>query len=115
MPHLQTARPELAQAIAAHFDELTGVLAPGLGELCRRRVVEVLDGVDSPPLAELTGVERDCLVLAEQFIHSAQWVTDEQVAAVARHLEPGPVVALIALISLVERTERLERFLAGLA
>jgi hypothetical protein len=114
---VRAARPDLARAIDEHYAELVGALDPAIAELCRRHVVRLLDGGD-PPLgadAGLTGRERACLALAEQFVFSAQWVTDGHVAAVTEHLEPGQVLALIALVSLVERTERLERFLGSAA
>ena len=109
---LRATRPDLASAIDQHYAELVGALDPSIAELCRRHVVRLLDGSPAQEAdGRLTGRERACLGLAEQFVFSAQWVTDEQVAAVAEHLEPGQLLALVALVSLVERTERLERFL----
>jgi hypothetical protein len=114
---VRAARPDLATAIDEHYAELVGALDPAIAELCRRHVVRLLDGGDAPPQADagLTGRERACLALAEQFVFSAQWVSDEHVSAVTEYMEPGQVLALVALVSLVERTERLERFLGSAA
>jgi hypothetical protein len=108
-------RPELADATSSHYADLAAIAGLDLVERCRARVQALVAG--TPEAAPAGGGDTDavqaCLTLTDQFLHSAQWVSDAQLEAVRIHLEPGQVFALVVAISLAERWYRLTAFLAG--
>ena len=110
---LERVRPELVTAANAHYDDLAAIVGPELLGACRQRVRAVLAGETAFP-DPADDAERACLAYAEQFVHSAQWVTDEHVDALRRHLTAEQVFALTVGISLAERMDRLTGLLAGL-
>lgn len=110
---LERARPELVTAANAHYDDLAAIVGPELLGACRRRVRAVIAGETAFPDAA-DDTQRACLAYTEQFVHSAQWVTDDHVDALRRHLSPEQVFALTVGISLAERMDRLTGLLAGL-
>jgi hypothetical protein len=117
-PRLGARRPEVLAAAGAHYAALAQQLDQDRLALCARLVSSLVAG-DSDPVrgwrsGGFDGPTKAWLAFTEQFLYSAQSVTDEQVAALAAELTPAQVVALTAAVSLLERTQRLERFLREL-
>src|SRR5215207_8613085 len=129
--------PALAAAISSYQAFLDSVVEPGLVELCRLRVAQIVDGTDEPPpradgvgsivsddqLRELAdwstsdqfdATEKACLQLAEYFCYNAQSVTDEHVAHVSARLAAEQVLALTTSLWLADASARLANFLDSL-
>jgi len=107
-------RPALANAVARHYSDLVAIAGEELVELCRVRVKAVLFGAETDPIQEgETDVQSACLSFTDQFIVSAQWISDEHVGRLRRHLAPDQVFALVVATSLAERWYRLTGLLAG--
>ena len=126
---LRAIRPELVDAVAENYSTLARMVDPACLELCRLRIAQILGdedqlavvppGIDRTQLSELAGwrssaafdrKERACLEFAEQFLYSADAVTDEQVDAVAEFFPPDQVWALTNAIAVVERFGRLAAY-----
>ena len=105
-------RPALSAAIDAEYGTVADIVGRDLLDLCRERVLATLAGAGPADDGGLTDLERACLAFTEQFCHSAPGVTDEQVAALSVHLDPGRVFALAVGVSVVERGERMSGLLA---
>ena len=94
-------RPQLFADYRAFEDAVFGGLEPRLVELCRARVAYLLGAQDSS-IEATSDCERVCLRLADKFVLDPHGVTDRDVAAVAAHLEPPAVVALIEALALLD-------------
>lgn len=106
-------RPELVEATSSHYEQLAAIAGVDLVERCRERVHALVRGTTDAAKTTDNDATQACLNLTDQFCLSAQWVTDPEIEAVRRHLEPGQVFALVVAISLAERWYRLTAFLAG--
>jgi hypothetical protein len=107
-------RPGLAEAVESHYADLAAIAGPELVEMCRAHVMAVVDGMPAAgPPDDVPAEAAACLAFTEQFCHSAQFVTDEQVEELSRFLEPGKAFALVVAVSLAERWYRLVGMLSG--
>jgi hypothetical protein len=123
-------RPGLVDAVGENYSTLATMVDPICLELCRMRIAQILNdeaqlqtvapGITQAQVDELarwrtSGAfgrkEKACLEFAEQFLYSADAVTDEQVDAVAEFFPPEQVWALTNAIAVSERFGRLAAFL----
>jgi hypothetical protein len=113
---LAAHRPGLAATVDSHYADLAAIAGPELVEICRTRIRALVEGAESSTAPEGLPAEvaAACLAFTEQFCHSAQFVTDEQVDELSRHLDPGRAFALAVAVSLSERWYRLAGMLSGL-
>ena len=97
-------RPQLFADYRA-FEEAVwrdGQLGPRLLELCRARVAQILGDGTAEDVAALTECERACLRLTDKFVLDPHGVGDADAAAVAKHLSPAAMVALIEALALFD-------------
>lgn len=132
-------RPELYADFTPFADAVwrDRLVDPVLLELCRLRVAQVLGcaaearrrtpaalaaGFDEAQAAALAGwvrsevfspVQRACLRLAEGFVLDPHGVSDADAAAVAAHLPPAEMVALIEALAIFDGFTRF-RLILGL-
>src|SRR5690349_9599617 len=92
-------RPELSADHRAFEDAVCGALDPRLVALCRARVAYLLGGRDTA-IEPTSDCERACLKLADKFVFDPHGVTEADVAAVAAHLSPSALVALVEALAL---------------
>ncbi|MEO8604331.1 MAG: carboxymuconolactone decarboxylase family protein [bacterium] len=121
-------RPQLFADYQAFADRLwtDRAVDPRVLELCRLRVAQILGctselrrrspgseaaGVDESRLAELadwprsahfSAAERACLRFAEGFALDPHGLSDDDAAAVAAHLTPAEMVALVEALALFD-------------
>jgi alkylhydroperoxidase family enzyme len=136
--HVRDRLPELAAAIGAYRELLSTLVSPALVELCGLRIAQIVDGSPAAPspsaatraagladrqLQDLAGwrdsdqfdaTQKAALELAEYLCYSAQSVTDEHVADVARHLSAEQVIGLTTALWLADGTARLANFVNSL-
>ena len=112
---LAVRRPDLPDAVDAHYAAAAAVLGPRLTELTRERVAALVAGAEPAIDGRLPEVARAVLAFADQFFHSPHWVTDEHVDALLAELEPGQAFAVAVVASLSERWMRMTRMLAAFA
>lgn len=94
-------RSQLFADYRAFEDAVCSVLQPRIVELCRARVGYLL-GAQDTSIEPTNDSERACLKLADKFVLDPHGVTDRDVAAVAAHLEPAAVVALVEALALLD-------------
>ena len=94
-------RPQLFVDYRAFEDAVCGALDPRLIELCRARVAYLLGG-QAPAIEAETDCERACLRLTDKFVLDPHGVDDADTAAVAAHLPPPAMVALIEALALFD-------------
>jgi hypothetical protein len=98
---------------AAEIDKLEGILddtnlSPELLALCGAYFHAALRGDDWCAPDSPTELESACLDVCEQFMVSVPGVTDEQIAALNRHLGADDVYNLMSAIYLIEMSKRLD-------
>ena len=118
MESIRKLRPELAGAFEQFRDFAPSKVEPAILELCRLRIIQIQDGQQDPPwqttatraagitdaqlrdLArwsesdQFNEAEKACLTVGEYFCYTAQAITDEHVAEVAKHLSAEQVLTL---------------------
>ena len=112
---LQQHHPEALQELdhlAASLDASS--IDPELMELCRAFFASSLRGDAFSPNRELSELETDCLAMCEQFMVSVSTMSEEQVAALARHLGADDLYVLMYAVYLLEMSERLNLMLKGM-
>ena len=111
---LQAHHPEALQELdrLANTLDNTGLEA-SLLDLCQSFFAATLRGDTWSPGRELSELESDCLAVCEQFSVSVSSMSDEQLAALARHMSPDQLYNLMYAIYLVEMSERLNLTLKG--
>ncbi len=126
---MRALRPGLVDAVADNYSMLETMVDSTCVELCRLRIAQILEDndqlrsgnarVSAEQRKELanwrtsslfTRKERACLEFAEQFLYSAESVTDEQVEAVGEFFPPDEVWALTNAVAVTERFGRLAAF-----
>ena len=112
---LQQHHPEALEELDRLADTLDGTrIDPELMALCRTYFASSLRGDAFDANRELSELETDCLALCEQFMVSVSTMSDEQVAALARHLSADDLYVLMYAIYLLEMSERLNLMLEGM-
>ena len=111
---LQAHHPEALQELdrLANTLDNTGLEA-SLLDLCQSFFAATLRGDTWSSGRELSELESDCLAVCEQFSVSVSSMSDEQLAALARHMSPDQLYNLMYAIYLVEMSERLNLTLKG--
>lgn len=118
--------PEVDENLGAFRAAATATVTPRIAELCRLRIAmlhawapEPTTGSDGVSPAEVAALgdwptsdffdERDraCLALAEQFVIDVSATTDDQVAAVAAHMDPGELYGFVHALLALDETLRL--------
>lgn len=118
--------PEVDRNLGAFRAAATATVPPRIAELCRLRIAMLhdcddelaaaSDTVSSDEVAALGDWpgsslfdERDrvCLALAEQFVIDVSTTSDEQVAAVAEHMNPGELYGFIHALLALDESQRL--------
>ena len=94
-------RPELFADYRAFEDAVCAAVDPRLVELCRARVGYLLGARDTA-IEPTTDGERAVLKLADKFVLDPHGVTDADAAAVAAHLSPAAMVALVEALALFD-------------
>jgi hypothetical protein len=94
-------RPQLFDDYRAFDAAVCGALDPRLVELCRARVAYLLGG-QLTAMDPATDCERACLRLTDKFVLDPHGVSDADTAAVAEHLSPAAMVALIEALALFD-------------
>ena len=94
-------RPQLFADYRAFEDAVRGALDPRLFALCRARVAYLL-GAEVEALEATTECERACLRLTDKFVLDPHGVGDADAAAVAEHLSPAAMVALVEALALLD-------------
>ncbi|MFN8643082.1 MAG: hypothetical protein U0802_16040 [Candidatus Binatia bacterium] len=125
-------RPELYADYRAFAARVCadGLVDPPLLELCRVRVAQILGwatvptALDDARVAALADwrhsrlfapLERACLRLAEGFVLDPHGVSDADAAAVAGHLSPAEMVALIEALAVFDGFTRMRLILGATA
>jgi hypothetical protein len=135
---IRQLRPELALALASFRDFAMSKVEPATVELCRLRILQVQNGQsESPPRSKATqaaGITdaqlhevanwresgefdeavKACLAVAEYFSYTAQAITDEHVAEVAKHLSAEQILTLVSSYWATDASSRLDNFLSSL-
>jgi alkylhydroperoxidase family enzyme len=135
LANVRTYFPELARAVDSYNPFLSSVIGPGLTELCRVRIAQILcspeeilavstgaldAGVSQAQLDAVSNwlesdvfddTQKACLELAEYFCYSAESITDEQVAGVSEHLSAEQVFALTIALWMSDVHHRMSNFL----
>ena len=106
---LESNHPEAA----AELDNLrrvleSGALDPALLALCSDYIDASLRDVEWAQPGPLSDLESACLELCEQFMNSVANISDQQIAALSRHLSADEVYNLMYAIYLVEMAKRLD-------
>ena len=138
MDSIRKLRPELAEALEQFRHFATSKVEPTILELCRLRVIQIHDGLQEPlrqtPATRAAGItdaqlrdlaswresdrfneaEKACLNVGEYFCYTAQAITDEHVAEVARHLSAEQVLTLTTSYWATDASSRLANFLSSL-
>ena len=111
---LQAHHPEALQELDRLADTLddTG-LDPALLDMCQTFFATTLRGGNWHAGRALSDLETDCLSVCEQFSVSVSSMSDEQLAALARHMSPDQLYNLMYAIYLIEMSERLHLTLKG--
>ena len=121
-------RPELYADYRAFADSVCegGLVDPRILDLCQVRVAQLLGWAPVPTRlddgciaaladwrrgARFSARERACLHLAEGFVLDPHGVTDEDAAAVAAHLGPAEMVALIEALAIFDGFTRMRLIL----
>ena len=120
-------RPDVRDAFADLYDHLWETTDPQLLEVCRLRIAQLLRcdtelrvreeraGLAEAKVAALaaypssplfTDRERACLAYAERVCADAGGLTDDEVAAVRRHLSEAELVALTTALTVFESFQR---------
>jgi alkylhydroperoxidase family enzyme len=118
--------PEVDQNLGAFRDAATETVPPRIAELCRLRIAMLhdcddelaaeSDTVSSDEVAALGDWphsdvfdERDraCLALAEQFVIDVSTTSDDQVAAVAEHMDHGELYGFVHALLALDESQRL--------
>lgn len=122
-----TATPTVAQALADRPDLQAGVARlfavvedgrfdPEILDLCRRRVATLLrcpnHAAPVPPRDQLTVRQLACMDFAEAFVLDHHGITDEQSAAVTRHLSDAEMVVLTTALAIYDGFCRFEQTLS---
>ena len=94
-------RPQLFADYRAFEECVCGALDPHLVALCRGRVAYLLGGRDTA-IEPASDCERACVKLADKFVLDPHGVTDADAAAVAAHLSPAAMVALVEALALFD-------------
>ncbi|MEM1175078.1 MAG: hypothetical protein AAGA33_00145 [Pseudomonadota bacterium] len=111
---LQALHPEALQELDNLADTIdTTGLDPALLALCQAFFSSSLRGETWSSDRDLSDLESDCLAVCEQFMVSVSSMTDEQVAALGRHLSADDLYNLMYAIYLIEMSERLNLMLKG--
>lgn len=130
LARVRLIRPELVDEVAKNYSTLATMFDPVCLELCRIRIGQILDateqpgspkGLVSPDRIEqlkdwrsskaFNDRERACLEFAEQFLYSANSITDEQVEELKRHFAPEEIWVLTNAVAVTERFGRLAAYL----
>ncbi|MEQ8718788.1 MAG: hypothetical protein RIE08_14345 [Acidimicrobiales bacterium] len=118
--------PEVDQNLGAFRAAATATVPRRIAELCRLRIAmlhdcaaELAAGSDAVSSDEMAALgdwpgsdhfdERDraCLALAEQFVIDVSTTNDDQVAAVAAHMNPGELYGFIHALLALDESQRL--------
>ena len=111
---LELHHPEAVTELGRLEETLDGSsLDPALLDLCQRYFATSLAGGTWSADRDMTELESDCIRVCEQFMVSVASMTDEQVAALSRHLSADDVYNLMYAIYLIEMSERLRLVLKG--
>ena len=94
-------RPQLFADQRAFEHAVCAALDPRLVELCRARVGYLLGERDTA-IEPTSDCERAVLELADKFVLDPHGVTDADAAAVAAHLAPAAMVALVEALALFD-------------
>ena len=111
---LQQRHPEALQELDQLAETLDGSgLDPALLDLCQSYFSASLGGAPWVPGRDLSELESDCIKVCEQFTASVAALSDEQLAALSRHLTADEVYNLMYAIYVIEASERLNLVLKG--
>jgi alkylhydroperoxidase/carboxymuconolactone decarboxylase family protein YurZ len=102
-------RPQLFGDYRAFEAAVCGALDSRMVELCRARVAYLL-GARTAAMDPANDCERACLRLTDKFVLDPHGVSDEDTAAVAAHLPPAAMVALIEASALSARHKLVIRY-----
>ena len=125
-------RPELYADYRGFADSVCegGLVEPRLLDLCRVRVAQILGWASVPTALDDARVaaladwrrserfsdrDRACLRLAEGFVLDPHGVADADAAAVAAHLSPPEMVALIEALAVFDGFTRMRLILGATA
>ena len=112
--------PETQQRLQIHHPEAAtelenlrkvlenGGLDAGLLALCGEFIDASLRGKNWAAPGSVSELESACLALCEQFMNSVAHISEEQVAALSKHLSADDVYNLMYGIYLVEMSKRLD-------
>ncbi len=111
---LQAHHPEALQELDNLADTIDNAgLDPALLDGCQSFFAATLRGEDWSAGREFSDLESDCLAVCEQFSVSVSSMSDDQLAALARHVSPDQLYNLMYAIYLIEMSERLNLTLRG--
>ncbi len=111
---LQAHHPEALKELDNLAETLDSTsLDPALLQLCQSYFSSSLNGGSWSADHELSELESDCIQVCEQFMVSVSSMTDEQVAALSRHLSADELYNLMYAIYLIEMSERLNLTFKG--
>ncbi len=122
---MQLLNPEARSTLEMHhpealseLDRLTNTLDgssldPALLELCQSYFRTSLAGQTWSAKRDLSDLESDCIKVCEQFMVSVASMSDEQLAALSRHMSADDVYNLMYAIYVLEMSERLKLVLKG--
>lgn len=105
-------RPELFADYGRFEDAIVAALSLRLVAICRARVAYLLGARDSA-IDPANDCERACLALADKFVLDPHGVTDADTAAVAEHLPPPAMVALVEALALFDGFTRFRLILGA--
>jgi hypothetical protein len=97
--------PDPYEAFEDREPKLWQGLERDLLELCRGRV-ERVHGIEVPEKDDATPRELACLAFAEKFAAGVHSISDEDVAAMSRHLSPAEIVALCEALAIFDGMTR---------
>ena len=107
--HLQASHPQAATQLDNLRQTLDRTsLDEGLLSLCSNYFEAALRGQDWAPPEPPTELEAAILDVCTQFMLSVADISDEQIAALSRHLNADDVYNLMCAIYLIEASKRLD-------